>query len=202
MNYLTPREASFLYNVSQETLRDWANTGKIEWCKTEGGHRRYKRIEQTTFPKVRYSVIYARVSSKKQEGDLQRQIEFIKQKCPNHKVIQDIGSGINSKRQGFRWILDQLFRRNIKEVVVSSADRFSRLGSDLFKWIFEKFDAKLIVLADEQAKTSNEELSEELLEIITVFTARYHGSRKYKISGGYEEDIDEIKDEEDTILSE
>jgi predicted site-specific integrase-resolvase len=156
----------------------WADRDEIEFIKTDGGHRRYKLPTEPTSEFGNY--IYARVSSKKQDGDLQRQIEFLKKLYPDYEVIQDIGSGLNFKRQGFRKILEQLFKGNIREVVVSSSDRFSRFGArDLFGWLFENFGGKLTFLNNKEYKNPNEELSEDLLEIITVFSARYHGRRSY-----------------------
>lgn len=179
MNYANPTEASKIYGVCTATLREWANEGKIDFIKTEGGHRRYclpiEKIEDS-----KKSYIYARVSSKKQENDLGRQIEFIKSRYPNYEIIKDIGSGLNFKRKGFRKILEQLFQGNINEVIISSSDRFSRLGAkEFFEWLFIYFGGKLTTLNDNEYKSKDEELSEELLEIITVFTARHYGTRSY-----------------------
>ena len=176
MSYVNASEASKYYNVCAETLRKWEIDGKIESKKTDGGHRRYK-IPVNPEGK---SLIYARVSSKKQERDLERQIAYIRRKYPDFEVIRDIGSGLNFKRQGFRDILEQLFKRNIKEVVVSSSDRFSRFGTkDFFAWLFEQFGGKLTILNNKLYENPNEELSEDILEIITVFSAKFHGRRKY-----------------------
>lgn len=177
--YVSPSNAAKYHNVCPATLRLWADEGNIDFIKTDGGHRRYKLpAEPTTEAK---SYIYCRVSSKKQEKDLQRQIEFLKKAYPNHGVIQDIGSGLNFKRQGFRTILEQLFKGDIKEVVISSPDRFSRLGAnDFFGWLFKNFGGKLTIHSKAKCKNPNEELAEELIEIITVFTARYHGRRSYE----------------------
>ena len=186
MTYVSPREASKYYNVSEQTLRQWANIGKLKFKTTEGGHRRYEIVENI----AGRTIIYARVSSRKQERDLNNQIGFLKKAYPEYEVISDIGSGINFKREGFRTILEQLFCRNIKEVVVTSDDRFARIGAgELFKWMFEYFGAKLTVLSKKRNVSAAEEFTEDLLEIITVFTARYHGKRKYK-------------DEESKVLSE
>jgi predicted site-specific integrase-resolvase len=179
MSYVNASEACKYYNVCAETLRQWEIAGKIESKKTDGGHRRYKLPIN---PEGK-SIIYARVSSKKQEQDLERQIAYIKRKYPDFEIVRDIGSGLNFKRQGFRNILEHLFKRNIKEVVVSSSDRFSRFGTkDFFAWLFEQFGGKLTILNNKLYEDPNEELSEDILEIITVFSARLHGRRKYKDS--------------------
>jgi predicted site-specific integrase-resolvase len=178
--YVTAKKAGKYFSVNEETLRLWAEHGKIEHTKTLGGHRRYKLPAETDqVEKGRY--VYARVSSKKQESDLQRQVKFLKQRYPSYEVIEDIGSGLNFKRQGFRRILELLFAGDIKEVVVASSDRFSRFGTrEFFVWLFEHFKAKLVIIENKQYTNPNVELSEDLLEIITVFTAKYHGRRKYE----------------------
>jgi putative resolvase len=179
MSYVSPKEAKEHLGVSIDTLRRWAKEGKIEFITTNGKHRRYK-IDTTK--ETGQKIIYARVSSKKQQLDLQRQIDFLKSKYPTHSVISDIASGINFNRKGFTSILDQLFNRNIKEVVVYSNDRLSRFANDLISHIFTHFGAKLIIENDSNDKTPQEELAEDLLSIVSVFSARYHGSRKYKIN--------------------
>ena len=179
MSYGHPKKTAEHFGVCTATLREWSNKGKIEFITTDGGHRRYKLpIESKDNPDGKY--IYTRVSSKKQEGDLKRQVEFLRKEYPDHKVITDIGSGLNFKRQGFRKILEQLFEENIEEVVISSSDRFSRFGTrDFFGWLFDHFGGRLTILKDRDYASPDEELAQDLLEIVTVFTARHHGRRSY-----------------------
>ena len=178
MAYVSPKEASKFYQVTEETLRDWSRKGQIDFIKTKGGHRRYQ-IEHDDGRRI----IYARVSSKKQEGDLKRQIAYVKKRYPDHEVVSDIGSGLNFKRPKFKWILEQVLEGNIEEVVVSTADRFARYGTEeFFRWIFNKFGATLTICRSTKSKSSNEELADDLLAIITVFTAKYHGQRSYSNS--------------------
>ena len=175
-SFVSPEQASKYYGVTEQTLRDWSAKGKIQTRKTTGGHRRYFiPVENQT---GRF-IAYARVSSHKQLEDLTRQITFLKERYPTHEIISDIGSGINYKRPGFKTILGELYARNIREVVVASPDRFSRLGAnDLFVWMFEQFGSKLTFISTEES-THDDGLTSDLMEIITVFSARYHGSRKY-----------------------
>jgi putative resolvase len=189
--YVTPRKAIDFYKVSENTLRTWANTGKIKYFATKGGHRRYllpNSDDNSTEPPVveekRAKIIYARVSSRKQRGDLEQQTKFLQQKYPEHTVVSDTGSGINFQRAGFKRILEGVFSGNIQEVVVAQKDRFSRFGYSLFEWIFQQHNAKLICDNNEEksGRSPSEELSEDLLSIITVFSSRYYGKRKYVIA--------------------
>ncbi len=182
--YVSARKACKTLGVSAQSLRDWAKAGTIEFIRTAGGHRRYKIDEKVkTGKKVKNGkkIIYARVSSRKQVRDLVNQKQFLRRKYPDYEVKADIGSGINTERKNFRAILELLFERNLSEVVVASADRFARIGStNLFKWIFEYFGAKFTIVNKAESGSPAEEIYREFMELITVFTARYHGSRRYK----------------------
>lgn len=169
-------QASKALGVTIQTLRRWADAGKIDYTRTKGGHRRYDLSPPKTISDGR-KIIYARVSSKKQSADLERQVEFLKARYPDYEVIKEIGSGINYERPHFKGILEQLFSRDISECVISSRDRFARYGG-FFEWLFKKFGAKLSVV--QQDEDPDESLAADLMEVITVFSARYHGRRKYK----------------------
>ena len=187
--YVKPKEASKYYNVSENALRTWANKGQIKHITTKGGHRRYLLTEtkeqnkqDISKPKhKKLQIIYARVSSAKQKDDLKRQTKYLSTKYPKHKIITDTGSGINFKRKEFRKILEGVFKGTIKEVVVAYKDRFTRFGYELFEWIFQTHGAKLIYDKESNSEFQTE-LSDDLMAIITVFTARYYGKRKYKIT--------------------
>ena len=181
-----PKELSTLLGVTTQTLKEWENEGKIEAIKTPGGHRRYihKIIKAQTLESdqsTNKKYIYARVSSHKQKEDLQRQVAMLQEKYPDFEIVQDIASGINFRRRGLITILDQVFAGNVSTVVVAHRDRLTRFGYDLFQYVFEKFNVSLEVVSDDDIKEPTTELAKDLLSIVTVFTARYHGSRKYKV---------------------
>lgn len=103
-------------------------------------------------------------------------------KFPNHKIISDIGSGINFKREGLnKTILESVIDGNVEEIVVAYKDRLSRFGIEMFEWLFSKFGVKFLVL-NREIYNREKELSEDLLSIITVFSTRVNKSRKYKNS--------------------
>ena len=176
----TPAQASKHFGVSKETLRVWHEEGKLRAVTTTGGHRRYV-IDSTnanTTPEKR-SFVYARVSSAKQEEDLKR-VEFLQARYPNHEVVTDTGSGLNFKRKGLLTILELLCKGNVKQVVVAHRDRLVRFGFELLEFVFRQHRAILTVAEDKGNHEPVEDLKDDLLSIITVFTARYYGSRKYR----------------------
>lgn len=180
-NIFTPKQLSRLFGVTPETLIQWEKDGKIVAQKTAGGHRRYiyntPKMPSCSDAKVSYA--YARVSSAKQKGDLQRQVEMLQAKFPTHVIVQDIGSGINFKRRGLITLLDHVFGGGVQEIVVAHKDRLTRFGFELFELICLRFGVDLKVLSDPDIREPVHELAKDLLSIVTVFTARYYGSRAY-----------------------
>ena len=181
--FVSPKQASLYYGVTTESLRQRANKGQVKFIVTDGGHRRYQIIDKNNNRNEKQSYIYARVSSRKQEDDLKSQVSFLQKKYPKHKVITDIGSGINEKRKGYQALLDNVFNGDVKEIVVAHKDRLSRFSFDLIQQICKKFGTKLIIVNKHESnigkENSSNELTEDLMSVITVFSARYYGRRKY-----------------------
>ena len=186
--YLPSRTASKKLGLHPNTLRKLADEGKITHIKV-GQQRRYNvdkyvkdnniddsESEDENSPE---KIIYCRVSSKKQSEDLNRQIKFVQKKYPKHRLITDVGSGINFKRQGLQEILELAMQKKLKEVVVAYKDRLARIGYELIKFIIAKNGGRIVVL-NENDVSEEQEFAEDIISIITVFSAKYYGSRKYK----------------------
>lgn len=126
-------------------------------------------------------IIYARVSSQSQKNDLERQIVSLKNKYPTHKLIKDIGSGMNMNRKGLRKIIDMTIKGEIEEIVVMHKDRLCRFGYDLIEDLIKKYsDGKIIIVNKKDNKEPKEELAEDVLQIMNIFVAKMNGLRKYK----------------------
>ena len=185
MNVYKPKQLADKLQVSKETLRLWAEEGKLKTTKTEGGHRRYLYDERTDSKETKLKFIYTRVSSKKQENDLKRQIEYLQKLYPEYKVISDIGSGLNFNRKGFCKLLEAIITGTVAEVVVAYKDRLCRFGYEMFENLCKHFSTTITIVDYNNDKSSTQELAEDLLSIITVFTARFYGQRKYNSSNKY-----------------
>ena len=162
--YVSPKKAAQIFGVTTRTLRNWENKGKIQSIRLESEYKRFKIKKKNNKQKKR-NFIYCRVSSRKQLSDLERQQKTIQKKYPSYEVVKDIGSGLNFKRKEFRTILELLIEGNIGQVVVAFEDRFTRFGFEFFEFLFEK--------------SFEQEFSDDIISIITHFTAKYHGYRKY-----------------------
>ena len=178
--YVPHRKVKEFLGVSDSTVRRWAKDGRIEFITSNTGRRLYNLSK--FFPKetvkTGQKVCYCRVSTQKQSQDLDNQVKMCQKQFPNHKIITDIGSGLNWHRKGFITLLDSIFQGDIQEVVVAHRDRLCRFGLELLSYIFNKHGVTLLVLDQTTEDPSTESVS-DLISIVTVFTARYYGSRKY-----------------------
>ena len=179
MKYYSNGEATKILGVHANTLRKWADSGKIKSIRTATGQRRYNLDEFLSVNGTAISVCYCRVSSPKQRDDLERQVEFMRGKYPTAEIIKDVGSGLNFKRKGLTALLERAMRGDKLNLVVAHRDRLARFGVDLIKQVIEFNGGQLVVL-DQTVHSPESELTKDLLNILHVFSYRMHGLRNYK----------------------
>jgi putative resolvase len=186
--HLSIKETRKLLGVTTPTLRRWAETGKIGFSETPTGRKLYNKQDilsiinrtELQIPKEKRKIAYCRVSSKKQSDDLNRQKEFFKSKFPKHDLVEDIGSGINWNRKGLQTILESSMSGGVSEVVVTHRDRLCRFAFELIEFILSKNGVKLIVLESNPTENHiDNELSEDIMSIIHVYSCRQMGRRRY-----------------------
>jgi len=195
--FVSKKKAIEVLGVSGSTLKEWRTKGKIKYIRPSTKY--YYCIKElckvSEAQKRNYT--YARVSTRSQQSNLINQVEYLKQQYPDYTSITDIGSGINFKRKGLKTILEQCDQGKVGEVVVSFKDRLCRFGFDLIKWFIERKGGKVVVLNNKET-SPEEELTEDLLSIITVFSARIHGKRNYKVEIERYKNLSHNKSEKDT----
>lgn len=184
------REAAQFLGVSAQTLRRWEREGKlIPDERTPGGRRRYDlarlRPEQFRAPEAALRTIaYARVSSHDQKDDLERQKQVLESYCARQgwtfEVIADLGSGVNYHKKGLKRLLDDMVKGRVGRLVITHKDRLLRLGAELVFAICEAKGVEVVILNQGEDTTFEEDLAKDVLEIITVFSARLYGSRSRK----------------------
>jgi predicted site-specific integrase-resolvase len=198
--YISTKKARQLLGITTSTLINWDKAGKINTIRTPSGLRLYnsKDIQNiigcdSNFQKKR-KIAYCRVSSKKQINDLERQKDFFRSKYPDYELVEDVGSGINWKRKGLKTILDGAMSRDISEVVVAHRDRLCRFGFELLEWIFERNGIKLTVLDRDEHKSPDQDIADDIISIIHVYSRRQMGKRRYSVSK--DSNLPESKSEE------
>ena len=185
-----PKDFAELLGVSVKTLQRWDRDGILKANRTPTDRRYYTYDQYLQFKgiqtenDIRDTVIYARVSTRNQKDDLQNQVEFLKQFCNAKGIIvnqcvEDFGSGLNYNRKKWNRLLDEVMANKIKTIVISNKDRFIRFGYDWFEKFCEKFNTKIMIVNNETL-SPNEELVQDIISILRVFSCRLYGLRKYK----------------------
>jgi len=181
-------KASKLLGVSIHTLRRWEKERKIKSTRTANGHRRYDEGELSGFRKRNISddkitLGYARVSSHDQKKDLDRQIELLETYCSangwKHEILKDLGSGLNYQKKGLKQLIKKICSKSIQRLVLTHRDRLLRFGSELIFSLCEHYGIEIVIINSENT-SFEDDLVQDVLEIITVFSARLYGSRSRK----------------------
>ena len=186
---LSIKEASEFLGVSIDTLRRWEKAGKITSSRTSGGHRRYEKkdlikLKGYNTQENRITIAYCRVSSSDQKDDLQRQINNVSNYCVargyQFKVISDLGSGLNYNKKGLKELIELICSNSVERLVINYKDRLVRFGFEMIEQLCSIYNVKIEIINHTEDKTYEEELVDDVLSVITVFSARLYGSRSRK----------------------
>ena len=187
--YYSINQFSKILGVSAQTLRNWDNNGKLHPHHTSTNGYRYYSHEQLNqvmniTPNLNRQVIgYCRVSSNKQKYDLERQVEnmklYLTAQGKPFEIITDIGSGINYKKKGLRELIKLITQNKVDKIVVLYKDRLLRFGFELVEYIASLYGCEIEII-DNTEKSEQQELVEDLVQIITVFSCKLQGKRANK----------------------
>lgn len=184
--YIKIGAAAKLLGCGIDTLRKWEKSGElVPDRKTKGGTRFYDMAKLLALGDSDMPTIcYARVSSHDQREDLTRQQEMLEAYCAakgwRTEVISDLGSGMNFNKRGLLRLLEIILRRKTKRLVLTHKDRLLRFGSELVFALCERQGIEIVIIHKGERPSFEVELAEDILEIITVFSARLYGSRSHK----------------------
>lgn len=190
MSILKPKDVSEILNVSQKTLQRWDKDGTLVAHRNPKNRRYYTQEQIDLFlgaknnDKQRKHIAYSRVSNRGQKDDLINQNAFIQNYVNSKGIIlddfvSDIGSGLNYKRKNWNNLLNMVLNNEVDTIYITYKDRFVRFGYDWFENFCNKFNTNIVVLNNKNS-SPEEELIEDLISIIHVFSCRIYGLRKYK----------------------
>lgn len=192
LKYYSIGEFAKLIGKTEQTLRNWDknNTLKPNHV-TESGYRYYSQEQLNHFFGLKNSkeqqnrriIGYCRVSSNKQKDDLERQIENVKTymiaRGYQFDIISDIGSGINYNKKGLNQLIELISSSQVEKIVILYKDRLLRFGFELIENLCSQFNTTIEII-DNTEKTEEQELVEDLIQIVTVFSCRLQGKRANK----------------------
>lgn len=188
MNNYKPKEFAEMLNVSVKTLQRWDRDGILNAFRTPSDRRYYTHKQYVDYmseakPEGK-TIIYARVSTTNQKDDLANQVAFL-QNFANAKgwivdeIFEDIGSGLNYKRKKWNKLLEDCMLGTISKIIVSHKDRFIRFGFDWFEGFIKSNGVDLVIVNNEKL-SPQEEIVQDIISILHVFSCRVYGLRKYK----------------------
>ena len=189
MTMMKPKEMAERLGVTVRTLQIWDKKGILKAYRTPTNRRYYTEeqyLEYTGQPlqNKRLNVAYARVSNNSQKDDLKNQISFIRQYI-NAKgvilddVITDIGSGLNYNRKNWNKLLEKVMQNEIDTIYITYKDRFVRFGYEWFERLCKMHDTKIVVLNNVETSPTQEMIN-DMVSIVQVFSGRLSGLRKYQ----------------------
>jgi len=190
--FLSAGEAARALGVSVKTIQRWDKAGLLPVIRTATNQR---RIPVAALEEMRGQggrgkrcAIYARVSSAKQEqeGNLTRQADRLRQVAEQRgyhlvALITEQASGLNEKRKGLKRLLQLVEQQAIDVVLIEYPDRLVRFGYRYIEEVFGWKQVHLEVVEPPKMQTPAEELVQDLLTIVTVFSGRLYGRRAKRV---------------------
>lgn len=198
-------KAAEILGVEVQTLRLWEKSGELIPDRRSAGGVRYYDVGKIMGlgSEDMPTIGYARVSSNDQKSDLVRQQELLEAFCAakgwRHEIIADLGSGLNYRKKGLNRLLELILHKRIRRLVLTHKDRLLRFGSELVFALCEIQNIEIIIINKGEPPSFEQELAQDVIEIITVFSARLYGSRSHKTKRLLNELTGEKKNDEGSV---
>ena len=183
--------------VNIATLRRMDASGDLKPYHVSKGGTRYYSTEQLKYfgdtqQKAKLVAGYCRVSTPSQKDELENQVNNVKTymiaKGYSFEMITDIGSGIDYKRQGLKKLIDKINNQEISKIVILYKDRLVGFGYELIEYLCFINNIEIEII-DHTETSKEKELTDDLIQIITIFANRLYGQRSKKTKRL----IDEVK---------
>lgn len=201
MNIYKPKDFAKMLNVSVKTLQRWDTENTLKAYRNPKDRRYYTHEQYLLFTGIssktdKKIVIYARVSTTNQKDDLNNQVKFLKNYANSkglivNEIITDIGSGLNYNRKKWNDLINDCINQKIQTIIISNKDRFVRFGYDWFEQFLSKYGINIIVVNNDKL-SPNEELIQDLIFIIHVFSCKIHSLKKYTKSISEDKDVNQL----------
>jgi putative resolvase len=188
-NTYSPKQFGALIGKSVLTLQRWDKAGILPARRTPTNRRYYTHDQYLEYRGLKAkgagtTIVYVRVSSASQKPDLQHQVAALRDYCLQQHVktdewIEEVGSGLNYQRKHFNRIMEEIELGRVRRLIIAHKDRLVRFGFEWFAAFCERHGTELVIVNGDTL-SPEQELVQDLLSIVHVFSARLYGLRSYK----------------------
>jgi putative resolvase len=185
----SPKRFGQLIGRSVNTLQKWDRKGLLKAHRSPTNRRYYTHDQYLAYRGLLAeaggkTIVYARVSSAGQKPDLANQAAALRDFCARHDCrldewIEEVGSGLNYRRTQFNRIMEQIELGQVRRLVIAHQDRLVRFGFEWFAAFCQRHGTDLLIVNGDTL-SPEQELVQDLLSIVHVFSARLYGLRSYQ----------------------
>jgi len=176
-----PSEAAEILGVNTWTMRRWIREGKVRAVRSDTGRWRVlaswvaEHVGDSPAPERTRCAIYARESSSENKAALESQLDGLRRyaEAKGYQiayVVKEVASGVNDNRPKLKALLE---KKDFDVLLVEHKDRLTRFG---FGWFEALCPFRLEVV--NVAENCTNDLMEDLVAILTSFSARLYGQRR------------------------
>jgi predicted site-specific integrase-resolvase len=87
---------------------------------------------------------------------------------------------LSEKRKDFLKLIEMILEKKVSKVYITHKDRLVRFGFNILERICKHMGVDVIVINEENKKSLEQELVDDMLSIITSFSGRLYGKRSSK----------------------
>ena len=184
-----PHEFAALIGKTVNTLQRWDREGILPAHRSPTNRRYYTHDQYLEYRGLKATGVgstfaYARVASAGQKPDLQNQLAALRDYCQRHDVqvdewIEEVGSGLNYQRKQFNRLMEEIELGRVHRLVIAHKDRLVRFGFEWFAAFCQRHGTDLVIVNGDTL-SPEQELVQDLLSIVHIFSARLYGLRSYK----------------------
>ena len=188
-NTYSPKQFGALIGKSVLTLQRWDKAGILPAQRTPTNRRYYTHDQYLEYRGLKAkgagtTIVYARVSSASQKPDLQHQVAALRDYCQRQNVkvdewIEEIGSGLSYQRKQFNRIMEEIELGRVQRLIIAHQDRLVRFGFEWFAAFCERHGTD-VVIVNGDTLSPEQEVVQDLLSIVHVFSVRLPGLRSYQ----------------------
>jgi putative resolvase len=184
-----PHEFAALIGKTVNTLQRWDREAILPAHRSPTNRRYYTHDQYLEYRGLKAkgagtTIAYTRVSTQGQKPDLQNQVAALRAYCQAQQIqvdewVEELGSGLNYQRKQFNRIMEEIELGRVQQLIVAHKDRLVRFGFEWFAAFCERHGTQLVIV-NGNTFSPEQELVQDLLAIVQIFSARLYGLRSYK----------------------